>query len=183
LSLSGEGDLHRFTLAKEAFVQSFLPETVNSLQYLYIPSDDEVETDWQTRSIPGVDTFDPLFRVGGADLMLTSDGDLAITSDGTTRLAVGLTNLIQRVRIAVATPQGSLLRHPEFGFGVSPGTSTSDVTASQVLAAAKNFVKNEEGFDGVDYAAVNKSGGTLTLSMSVKIAGVGKTIPINVTLR
>lgn len=183
LSLSGLSDLDRFTINNNAFIQCFSPETTNSLQFIYIPSDSEAETDWMTKSIPGVDFFDPLVRVGGVDLLIDHSGDLVVSSDGTTRLAVGLTNLIQRVRIAVATPQGSLARHPEFGFGITPGTSTSDITAQQVLEAAKSFIQNEEGFSGVDYAAVKKRGNSLLLSMAVGIAGVGKTVPITVQLR
>jgi Flp pilus assembly pilin Flp len=183
LSLDGEGDLDRFTLSNQASVQSFAPETTNSLQFIYIPSTETTESDWLTVDIPGVDTFDPLFRVGGADLLLDETGDLVIAPDGTTRLAVGLTNLIQRVRIAVATPQGSLMNHPEFGFGVVAGTSSADLNAKQVLAAARQFIKNEEGFTGVEYASVVQVGNAINLTMSVGIAGVNKNVPITVRLK
>lgn len=183
ISVDGAADLHRFTVVNEAFVQAFLPDTVNSLQFLYIPSQENVDSDWLTKSIPGVDTFDPMFRIGGADLLLSHTGDLVITGDGTTRLAVGLNNLIQRLRIAVATPRGSLLGHPDFGFGIRGGTSTAEVSAQQILEAAKAFVNNEEGFSGVDYAAVQKRANGLTISMSVGIRGSSKAVPITVELR
>jgi hypothetical protein len=183
LSVDGAADMDQFLVNDAAQIQSFAPETTNSLQFLFLPSDTEVETDWQTKSIPGVDTYDPMFRVGGADLLLDSHGDLVIAPDGSTRLAVGLTNLLQRLRIAVGTPQGSLLGHPEFGFGVVSGTSTAEVDASQLLAAAKSFVSNEEGFSGISYASVTKSGNGLTLNMQVGIAGTAKEIPLSVNLR
>lgn len=181
--VDGEADLNRFTLALQSEIHAYIPETVNSLQFIYIPSSDPAETDWLTKAIPGVDAFDPMFRVGGADLLIDSNGDLVISRDGTTRLAVGLTNLIQRLRIGIATPQGSLARHPEFGFGVIPGTSTSDVSAKAVLSAAKSFVANESGFSGVSYAAVQKKGSGMTISLAVEIAGVAKTVPITVDLK
>ena len=183
VTVDGEADLNQFTVALQSKIQAYLPQTVNSLQFIYIPSSSPVETDWLTKSIPGIDSFDPLFRVGGADLLVDTNGDLVISRDGTTRLAVGLTNLIQRLRIGVATPQGSLARHPEFGFGVIPGTSTSDISAKAVLAAAKAFVANESGFAGVTYAAVQKNGNGMTISLAVEIAGTGKTVPITVDLK
>lgn len=183
ITVDGEADLSRFKTSLEAFVQAFTPETVNSLQYIYIPSDEQVENDWLTKSIPGIDDFDPLFRVGGADLLLDNNGDLVITRDGTTRLAVGLTNLIQRLRIGLATPQGSLARHPEFGFGIIAGTSTADLSAKSVLAAAKSFVQNEDGFSGVTSASVYKNGNSMSISLAVQVAGTGKTVPITVELK
>ena len=183
ITVDGEANLNLFTMALQPKVQAYLPQTVNSLQFIYIPSSSPVETDWLTKSIPGVDAFDPLFRVGGADLLIDNNGDLVISRDGSTRLAVGLTNLIQRLRIGVATPQGSLARHPEFGFGVIPGTSTADVSAKAVLAAAKAFVANEAGFAGVSYAAVQKNGNGMTISLAVEIAGVSKTVPVTVDLK
>lgn len=183
LTLDGEGDLSRFSLANQASVQSFAPETTNSLQFIYIPSEENVDFDWLMPEIPGIDVFDPLYRIGGADLLIDDSGDLVVAPDGVTRLAVGLTNLIQRVRIAVATPTGSLMRHPEFGFGVIAGTSTADVSAQEILTAAKNFVAREEGFSGVDYASVEKRGSSLVLTLQVGIAGVNKSVPISITLK
>jgi len=183
ITVDGLADLSKFTLAQEAFVQAFIPETVNSLQYIYIPSSEVTETDWLTKSIPGVDQFDPMYRIGGVDLLIDANGDLVITKDGTTRLAVGLTNLIQRVRIGVATPQGSLARHPNFGFGILSGTSTADISAKDVLQAAKSFIANESGFKSVTYAAVQKSGNGMIISMAVEVAGINKTVPISVQLK
>jgi hypothetical protein len=183
VTVNGQANLDRFKLSNEAFVHAFLPGTTNSLQYIYIPSDAPADEDWITKSIPGVDTLDPLFTVGGVDLMLDTAGDLVITPDGSTRLSSGLHNLIQRLRIAIGTPRGSLFRHPDFGFGIKVGSSTADVSAQDILIAAKQFVKDEEGFTGVQYAAVRKVANGLTLSMSVGIEGVNKNVPVTIDLR
>lgn len=183
ISVDGDADLERFTVTLEAFVHAFIPETINSLQYIYIPSDEQTESDWMTKAIPGVDAFDPLFRVGGADLLLDNNGDIVITQDGTTRLAVGLTNLIQRLRIGVATPQGSLARHPEFGFGIKAGTSSADISAKDVLQAAKAFVAGEPGFSGVTSAHITQTGSGVFITLAVQVAGVNKTVPITVELK
>lgn len=183
LTLDGVSDLSRFTVPLESKLFSFTPNTTNSQQFVYIPSEVAPEDfDWQTKEIPGLDYFDPYVRIGGVDLLLDNNGDLAIVN-GTTRLSVGLTNLIQQVRIGVGTPQGSLFRHPEFGFGVLAGTSTADVTAEQVLAAAKTFVKNHPAFTGVNYAAVLKDKNALTVSLSVGVRGLNKNVPITIGVR
>lgn len=183
LTLDGEGDLTKFTVALESEIFSYTPYTVNSLQFLYIPSSTEPEDfDWQTKDVPGIDYFDNLIRIGGVDIQVDDFGDLVIV-DGNTRLAAGLTNLIQQVRIGVGTPQGSLPRHPEFGFGVIPGTSTADVSATQVLTAAKTFVQNHPAFSGVEKAAVIKDGNSMVISMSVGVRGLNKNIPITVAVQ
>lgn len=180
LQLDGDSDLERFTLALESTVFSYIPNTTNSRQFIYIPSADASEDfDWQTKTIPGVDYFDPMVRVGGMDIQVDDSGDIVIVG-GTTRLAIGLNNVIQQLKIGIGTPQGSLARHPEFGFGVLAGTSTADLSPQQVLTAAKSFVRNHPAFTGVDYAAVAKDGNAMQISLGVGIRGVSKTVPITV---
>jgi hypothetical protein len=114
LTLDGDGDLDRFTTEGLSTLHAFLPDTVNSQQLIYIPSDQEPSgDDFLTKSIPGVNQFDDLIAVGGVDLLLTQDGDLAITDDGDCRLAIGLTNIIQQVRTAIATPSWLAASPPE----------------------------------------------------------------------
>ncbi len=183
LQLDGEADLAKFTVALESTVFSYIPNTTNSQQFIYIPSSEpSTDFDWQTGTIPGVDYFDPMVRVGGMDIAVDDSGDLVIVG-GATRLAVGLNNIIQQLKIGVGTPQGSLWRHPSFGFGVIAGSSTADVSAQQVLTAAKTFVKNHSAFTGVDYAAVNKDGNSLQISLGVGVRGISKTVPVSVSVQ
>jgi hypothetical protein len=184
LNLSGEADLDKYTTVGSAFLEAFLPGTVNSQQQIYIPSDVEpAEEDFLVRSIPGIDYFDPMVKSGGIDLLLTTDGDLVITPDGDGRLAVGLTNLIQKARLAIGTPRGSLLHHPEYGIGLTPGISTADLTASQVLTDLQQLFRNDSGYLGVQSAGVVKSGNSLTVRASIGIAGTGQYIPVAVEIK
>lgn len=184
VSLDGAADLGRFTTVAGAYLEAFLPGTVNSQQQIYIPSDVEpAEEDFLVRSIPGVDYFDPLVRSGGIDLLLTQDGDLVITPDGDGRLAIGLTNLIQKARLAIGTPRGSLLHHPEYGIGLLPGTSTADLTASQVLTDLQQLFKGDSGYIGVQSAGVLKKGNSMQVRASIGIAGTGQYVPISVEIK
>jgi hypothetical protein len=183
LTLNGTSDLNKFTTLAQTQVYAFLPNTVNSRQYIYIPSDEPTEDDFRVKGIPGVDYFDPLVRTGGIDLLLSPEGDLVITPEGTTRLAVGMANLIQKVRIALGTPRGGLLRHPSFGLGIKPGSSTADISASELQSQAKSMFRDDPAFTGVNYAAVLKSGNSVKMTISIGIAGVNRNIPITVEVR
>jgi hypothetical protein len=183
VTVDGNADLDQFTVGAGANVQAFLPNTVNSQQSIFIPSDEEVdEDDWRVKSVPGVDYFDPLLRVGGIDLLLTQTGDLVITPDGDTRLAVGLTNIVQKVRLVIETVRGSLLHHPDYGFPLQVGDSTAEMSARDILKICKGLFKDDPTFTGVESAAILKDGPVVKITLSVGIAGTQQVIPITVEI-
>lgn len=180
-----DGDpITSYTTAAQATLQTFLPNTVNSQQLIYIPSDvDPGEDDFIVKSIPGLNEFDDLIETGGVDLLLTQDGDLALNQDGDCRLAIGLTNLVQRVKLALSTPRGSVLHHPDYGLGLQPGMSTADVDAKQVLSSIQAMFASDPSFSGVTSVAISKAGPALRLAMNVGISGVNRSIPVSVDIR
>ncbi len=184
LTVDGDPDLDRFSVLAGAVLHAFLPDTVNSQQLIYIPSDEVLGEDaFRTKSIPGIDEFDPLIEAGGVDLLLTQNGDLAVTPDGDCRLAIGLTNLIQRIRTAIGTPRGALLHHPEYGVGLVPGVSTADLDASQMKASLQDLLSSDSAFSGVGGVSISKAGPVARVSMSVGISGTNQTIPVTVDIR
>lgn len=183
VTVDGNADLDQFTVGASANMQAFLPNTVNSQQSIFIPSDEEVdEDDWRVKSVPGVDYFDPLLRVGGIDLLLTQNGDLVITPDGDTRLAVGLTNIVQKVRLVIDTVRGSLLHHPDYGFPIQVGDSTAELSARDILKICKGLFRDDPTFTGVESAAILKDGPVVKITLSVGIAGTQQVIPITVEI-
>jgi hypothetical protein len=184
VTLDGDTTLDSYNVSAGATLHAYLPDTLNSQMMLYIPSDKPInESYFNTKSIPGVDIFDNLIQTGGVDLLLTPSGDLAITPDGDCRLAVGLTNIIQRVRVAIATPRGSLLRHPDFGLGIPKGTNTADMDAEQLLRAATNLFKGDPVLGDIQAASVTKNGPTVSISVAVSLAGSNQVIPIMVQIQ
>ncbi len=170
-------------LADSAQIQAFLPNTVNSTMSLYIPSPNAPNNDdFQEIAIPGVNYFDPLVQVGGIDLLLDSNNDLVITPDGGGRLAVGLTNIIQKVKLALTTPQGQLLHHPSYGFPVQPGSSTADNSAASILKACQTLLQGDPTFGPVQKVQVVKNGPSVTITLSVPISGTTKVIPVTVNI-
>lgn len=178
--LDGTDSLAAYTVAAGSELHAYLPGTVNSQELIYIPSTKKSIVDIKVKSVPGVDDTDKLLHVGGIDILLTPSGDLAITPDGDCKLAVGLTNLVQRVKIALTTAKGSVLLHPDFGLEVQPGASNADFTAKELLASVKNMFRGDPAFTGVQAATVVKAGPVTQLSMTVGVAGWDGLIPITV---
>lgn len=178
LTLDGTQDLQRFLITDSAKLETFLPGTVNSQQVIYIPSTVVIPEEPNTKAIPGVDEFDPLLSVSGVDLLLTPDGDLAITPDGDVRLAYGLANIVQTVKLALATPKGSLIQHPEYGMPIKIGASTSDVDANEILKSVKAMFAKDSMFSGVRAAAIAKEGPALRLTLDIGISGTSQFVPI-----
>lgn len=182
LLVDGDKDMHRYTTMGKAFIHAFLPDTVNSTMQIYIPSLQPAPDQIAPRAIPGVDDYATTMRQGGIDLLLTPSGDLAVTPDGDCRLAIGLTNLVQRVKIAVATQKGSLPQHPEYGLGVVPGISSADFDAKALANATQNLFANDPSFTGVIGARVEQLGGTAKMTLTVGLAGQDIVLPISLNI-
>jgi hypothetical protein len=184
IRLDGESDLDKFTVNGQAAVHFYRPNTVNSQMMIYIPSDSEpTEQDYATKSIPGLANLQQMIAVGGVDLQLTNSMDLAVTPDGDCKLAIGLTNLIQRVRIAFSTPPGGLLQHPEFGLGLIAGTSTADLTAKAVMNRAQSYFRSDSAFSGIQSVLINKDGPSLAISLSLGVRGVDQLLPVTLEVK
>lgn len=183
ITLDGEDDLARFGPTGLATLQAFLPDTINSNMQLYIPSQGEIADPlYNLKSIPGINDF-AASEKGGVDLLLTQAGDLAITPDGDCRLAIGLANIVQQVRIGLTTPQGSLPQHPEYGLGLRPGMSTADLDAKTLLSTANQMFKGDSDFSGVKLASVQKTGPVATLAVSVGVAGLDQLVAVSVDVK
>jgi hypothetical protein len=183
LLLDGTADLGRFTTLGASSLHAYLPGTVNSQMTLYIPSAKPPPVpEFDTPAIPGLNPFQNYFNVGGVDVLLTSTGDLAVTPDGDCRQAIGLANIVQTIRLALNTPKGSLLHHPEYGFQVRPGTSVADLTATDLLNSTKDLFKGDPTFTGVRSAAIAITGPGAKISLGIGIAGANQIIPVTLDI-
>lgn len=178
VSVNGDPDLSAFSIAAAASLHAYLPDTVNSNQQLFIPSPRAVNPELVNRDVAGVASFQTLLDAGGVDMALTSSGDLIVTPEGDTPWAVGLQNLIQRIRIIFATPRGSLLQHPGVGLAIPPGISTADLSAQQLLESTRNLFAQDPDFSGVFYAQVSKKGPVAQHVVHVGVAGSEQLLPV-----
>jgi hypothetical protein len=146
---------------------------------IYIPSDREPkDPDFTFKSIPGIAEYDSFIAVGGIDLLLTPANDLIVTPDGDSRWAVGLTNIIQKVRLALSVVQGTLPRHPDYGLPIEVGMSLADLSATQIVRATENMFAGDPTFTGIKAAHINVTGPLAALSIAVEVAGTDQIIPI-----
>lgn len=181
ITVDGAADLDAFKVADGAVAHAFLPDTVNSQQLIYIPSDQDPATnDLQTKAIPGISEYDEMINVGGIEQLLTPTGDLAMTSDGDNLLSIGLTNIIQDIRLKMSTTVGGLMSHPEYGLGIEPGTNLNDVDVPSLTSMLRKAFANDPAIQAVTDVAVNLSGPVLLITMSILVKGVPQTIPITV---
>jgi hypothetical protein len=177
-------DLNVFTVANHAALHAFLPNTVNSQQVIFIPSDQpEDQIALNGAPNPALANFQQQLQQGGADLLLTSSNDLAITPDGDCKLAVGLANLVQRIRLVIQTPIGSLYRDPEYGFPIVVGQSQADLTAQQILQIVQGLFQDDPSFDGVTGVSVIKDGIATTVNFTVIVAGSHEHLPLSFVIQ
>lgn len=181
LTLDGEANLDNFILADGAYLQAYLPGTVNSQQKIFIPSDLEVPQD-PNIIIPSSTSADPLVGLSKVDWLLTDKGDVAVNSFGDFRYAAGMTNIIQALKIKIGTSKGSSLLHPGFGLGVRAGIMNSEVTAQGIYDTIAQMVEEDPRFQALEGLQIQINGPTLTINMAVSLAGQQGVFPLTFQL-
>lgn len=183
VTVDGDSNLDIYKTLSNASLHTFLPNTVNSQQMIYIPSNQiPREQDFRTGAIPGLNEFNSLIEVGGIDLLLTPKNELIVTPDGDTKWSFGLTNVIQTVRLAFSIRQGTLLQHPEFGFPLTVGSSIADFSSGDVIGALQNMFSNNPTFSGLTAANINLTGGVAQVGIALAISNTGMVLPVSVDL-
>lgn len=177
VALDGLPDLENLTTNDNAKLQAYLPGTVNSQNQIYIPVDQESQEDDRIQTPSHLDE-DDLTRISKIDFLLQDNGDIAINQFGDFRLANGLTNLIQALKIKIRTQQGSLLRHLDFGLGIKPGISSADIDNGEIIKSLNRTIENDPRFSSIERINVELNGPTLSISMAVNLAGGNGVVPI-----
>lgn len=177
LTLDGEANLDNFIVSNAAYLQAYMPGTVNSQQKIFIPSEVPVSQDARI-TVPSSVQADPLVGLSKVDWLLTDTGDLAVNSFGDFRFSAGLTNLIQALRIKIGTQKGRVLLHPAFGLSVKSGDMVSDTDVSNVFDDLNKLISDDSRFDGLDSLQVIINGPTMTINMGVRLAGNNGVFPI-----
>lgn len=181
LSLDGEPNLDNFILADNAYLQAYLPGTVNSQQKIFIPSDLAVPQE-PNILVPTSVAADTLVGLSKVDWLLTETGDIATNSFGDFRFSAGITNLIQALKLKIATPKGSLLTHPDYGLGIRAGIMSSDLNVQDIYNNINKLIEEDPRFSGLDSLQISLNGPTLSISMGVMLAGQNGVFPLTFEL-
>lgn len=187
LTLDGLANLDNFTIASNSYVQAYLPNTVNWMQKIYIPSDlSPAQMVGQVNVILPQSvqlSGDPLAQISGVDWLINPEtGDLVIDKYGNFQLAYGMQNIIQWLFLLFQTVLNSYLIHPEFGIGVSPGTSISDIDLQQLYAQINQQIVNDPRFAGVTNLQLQASPPNLGITLGVQVAGTTGIFPVTFSL-
>lgn len=180
VTVDGDADLSKYKRLAGALLHAFLPDTVNSQMLVAIPSSAPADAPViDGKSISGLDTADNWLRIAGVDLLMTPSGDAAITPDGDWPLAIGLQNAVQRARTFFSTPLGSLPNWRGYGLRIKPGQTAADMSAEDILDAARSISAYDTMFTGIQSAAVAKKANTLTLAVSLGVKNSSRLLPVS----
>ncbi len=182
ITLDGLANLDVFTIADSAYIQAYLPGTVNSQNVIFVPSDLPTTVDDQINIPASVANVD-LVGLSKVDWLLTPTGDLAVNNTGDFRLAAGITNLVQALTLKFSTQLGTSLLNPDFGLPVKPGTMVSDTSATKIYTQISAMITSDPRFNGVRGMQVNVTPPSVGISLGVQLAGQGQGVfPISFQL-
>jgi hypothetical protein len=178
ITVDGLDNLSILKTSEDAKMVAFLPGTVNSQNMIYIPSDEAAPDGDDTFNIPYLEE-DELSGLSKIDWLLTDTGDLALDATGDFRLANGLTNIVQAIRQKIVTKKGSLFAHPNYGLGVSPGTSHADILAGDIFDDMRDMIEQDPRFSGIERLILDIKGPVLSIKAEIALIGNRGLLPIN----
>lgn len=181
IEVDGEADLSILKVQDSAYLKAYLPGTVNSQDLIFIPTDLPVDEETYP-TITQTIKQDSLSQLSKVDFLLTDNYDIAIDGNGDFRFAAGLTNLVQALKIKFITEKGSLLAHPDFGLGVTPGINSADFTASDLFQEIGSMVLADGRFASIQSLTVSVDGPNLSINLQVKLRDNLGVVPINFTI-
>ncbi len=181
LTLDGLADLGSFTTANQAYLQAYLPGTVNSQNVIFIPSQLPAPADDMINIPSSVANVD-LVGLSKVDLLLTPTGDLAIDNMGDFRLAAGITNIVQCLAIKIGTKLGTCLLNPDFGLSVQPGVMVSDTSAADIYNQITNLITADPRFSAVSGLQVNLQPPVISVNLGIQLSGIQGIFPIGFQL-
>ncbi len=181
LTLDGLPDLDNFILADGAYLQAYLPGTVNSQQKIFIPTDLAVPEGFNIVP-PASTSSDPLTGLSKVDWLLNDRGDLAVNNFGDFRYSSGITNIIQALKTKLGTQKGKWLIHPEFGLNLTPGISIADTSVQKIYNSINDLIAEDPRFQGIESLQVSLDGPTISIGLGVLIAGQTGVFPLTFTL-
>jgi hypothetical protein len=181
LTLDGLANLDGFTTANQAYLQAYLPGTVNSSNVIWVPSDIQSEP-YDQINIPSSVANVDLVGLSKVDWLLDQYGDLVVDNRGDFQLAAGITNLVQALAIKFGTQAGTSLLNPEFGFGVKPGSSVANLDVKTLYNQIVAQIIADPRFQGVSGLQITQNGPSLGINLGVQIAGQTGIFPVSFQL-
>jgi hypothetical protein len=186
VTLNGQDNLDAYTVTDQAYIRIYAPSTVNSNQFILIPSITQLPNDRQ-ETVPWFLEKSPEDeKRTGIDLRIADTGDLLFTSNGDYALSYGLQNALQAVKLKLSTQIGELRFHQGFGIINVVGQNNQDTGSirSAIVASLNDQISQDPRFDriealSVNYVTDNTSAPRFIVNMQVRLAGGSKVVPIS----
>lgn len=189
LTLNGDANLGSYLLADNASLRIFKLNTINSSQFILIPSETPLSNSRQDEI--------PWFQTGNSsdekktkiDIALEDDGSLQLTPNGDIGLSYNLANAIQAIKLKFVTELGSNNRHQSYGMVNIIGTpnSNSDDAKNILVQSINTQIQADSRFDRIETISVQPTAGNLgpvayNVDLVVRLAGSNTLIPISFTV-
>jgi hypothetical protein len=170
--------LSQYTTANQATVLVYTPDTINSHQFILIPSTEPLPNQRQD-TVPWFLAKSPEDeKLMGIDLLLNGADDLVFTSNHDIALSYALQNAVQAMRLKVVTELGELRYHQGFGLVSVIGNknNTLELTKNAVINSLTSQVAQDARFDRIEsinvfYVSNVNQAPALVISMEVRLAG------------
>ena len=182
VTVSGDADLDKMKTIKNASFKSYKAGTVNSQDKIFLPSTLPAPANSDLNIATFQDTDNELLGLAKVDFLLTPDNDLALNNEGDARVANGLTNLIQAMKLKVIIEKNSLFDHPGYGLGISVGVSISDITGPQLLNDLVAMVNSDSRFSSIKRLSINFRNQALFMDLAINLQNDSGILPLSFPL-
>lgn len=192
LELDGPRNMNIYQIADGAYIRVFKPNTINSSFYVLIPSPNPLPNKRKDEVPWFLSKSAEDEKQAKVDIAISDNGDLVFTPNSDIRLSYGLENAIQAVKLKFSTELGSLRYHPNFGLVNVLGNKNINVrdVRQTLIESINSQIQADSRFDRVESLSVeylvdnntNQGVGAIVVSMSVRLAGGSKIIPISFTI-
>jgi hypothetical protein len=179
-------NLSAYTVANQASVLVYTTDTINSQQFILIPSTQPLPNQRQD-TVPWFLAQSPEDeKLMDIDLLLSPTDDLVFTPNHDFALSYALQNAVQAMRLKVVTELGELRYHQGYGLVSVIGNKNNnlDVVKSSITNSLISQVAQDVRFDRIEslnvyYVANNNQAPALVITMEVRLAGgSSQVIPI-----
>lgn len=114
----------------------------------------------------------------GTDLKLTGDFDLSLSNAGDLEVVSGATNMAQAVLVKLGYQKGEVMRYPEMGANVIPGTKFPPIEA--IKDGITNTLLQDSRIQAIEDLSIIRDGSALYLTFNLKIKQIDIPVPVKI---
>lgn len=114
----------------------------------------------------------------GTDLKMTKDYDLSISNAGDLEVVSGADNMAQAVLLKLAYERGEVMRYPEMGANLRPGTKFPPIES--IKDGLTNTLMQDNRIEGIQDLSIIRDGSAAYLTFNLKIKQIDIPVPVKI---